>query len=81
LFGIATGYRLDDKRGESSSPCRVKNYFLSTSAHPASYSMGTGSYFPGGKAARSEANHSTPTIAEVIKMWIYTSTPPYTFMV
>jgi hypothetical protein len=25
-------------------------------------------------------NHSPPTSAEVKKMWIYTSTPPYDFM-
>jgi hypothetical protein len=29
---------------------------------------------PGG-----EADHSTPASAEVKQMWIYTSTPPYTF--
>jgi hypothetical protein len=27
-----------------------------------------------------EADHSHPTSAEVKKMWIYISTPPYTFM-
>jgi hypothetical protein len=27
-----------------------------------------------------EADHSPPTSAEVNKMWIYTSTPPYAFM-
>jgi hypothetical protein len=26
-----------------------------------------------------EADHSPPASAEVKKMWIYTSTPPYTF--
>jgi hypothetical protein len=28
----------------------------------------------------SEADHSPPASAEVKKMWIYTSTPPYAFM-
>jgi hypothetical protein len=28
-----------------------------------------------------EADHSPPASAEVKKMWIYTSTPPYAFMV
>jgi hypothetical protein len=28
-----------------------------------------------------EADHSLPTSAEVKKMWIYTSTPPYAFVV
>jgi hypothetical protein len=27
-----------------------------------------------------EADHSPPASAEVKKMWIYTSTPPYAFM-
>jgi hypothetical protein len=29
--GIATGYKLDDKRGRSWSPGRVKNFLFSTS--------------------------------------------------
>jgi hypothetical protein len=43
--------------------------------------MGTGDYFPAGKAAGREADNSSPTSTEVSKMWIYTSTPPYAFMV
>jgi hypothetical protein len=39
-------------------------------AHPASYAMGTGG----------KADHSPPTSAEVKKIFIYTSTPPYAFM-
>jgi hypothetical protein len=35
---------------------------------------------PGIKQKRHEANHSPLTSAEVKKMWIYTSTPPYAFM-
>jgi hypothetical protein len=31
--------------------------------------------------AEGEAEHSPPTSAEVKKMWFYTSTPPYAFMV
>jgi hypothetical protein len=49
-------------------------------AHPASYSMGTGGSFPGVKRQGREADHSPPTIVEVKKIWIYTSTPPYAFM-
>jgi hypothetical protein len=41
--------------------------------------MGTGGSFPGVKRQVREADHSPPTIAEVKKMWIYTSTPPYAF--
>jgi hypothetical protein len=48
--------------------------------HPTSYPIGTGVSFPGDKAAEVEADHSPQTSAEVKKMWIYTSTPPYAFM-
>jgi hypothetical protein len=60
-----------------------EHYMIQTSsgAHPASCPMGTGGSFPGGKAARREAEHSPPASAEVKKVWIYTSAPPYTFMV
>jgi hypothetical protein len=49
-------------------------------ANPASYPMDIRGSFPGGKAASAEADHSPPTSAEVKEMWIYTSTPSYTFM-
>jgi hypothetical protein len=53
---IATGYGLDDKRGRSSSPFRVKNFLnvvqTGSGANSASYPMGTGGSFPWGKAAR-----------------------------
>jgi hypothetical protein len=39
-----------------------------------------GSHSPGVKRPEREANHSPPTSAEVKKMWIYTSTPPYAFV-
>jgi hypothetical protein len=35
---------------------------------------------PGVKRPEREAFHSPPASAEVKKMWIYTSTPPYAFM-
>jgi hypothetical protein len=50
-------------------------------AQSASYPMWTGGYFPGVKRPRREANHSSPTSAEVKKTWVYTCTPPYVFMV
>jgi hypothetical protein len=40
----------------------------------------TGGSFSGVKRQGREADHSTPTSAEVKKMWIYTSTLPYVFM-
>jgi hypothetical protein len=42
--------------------------------------MGIGSLFPGVKGKGREADHSPTVSAEVKKKWIYTSTPPYTFM-
>jgi hypothetical protein len=39
-----------------------------------------GALFPGVKQPEREADHSPPAVAEVKKMWIYTSTPPYAFM-
>jgi hypothetical protein len=39
------------------------------------YPMGTG-----GKVAADEADHSSPTSAEVMITWVYTSTHPYVFM-
>jgi len=43
--------------------------------HPASYQMRTGGFFPGGKAAGGEADHSSPN-AEVKNVGRYTSNPP-----
>jgi hypothetical protein len=48
--------------------------------HKASYPMGTGGSFPGGKRQGREADHSPPTRAEVEETLVYTSTPPYVFM-
>jgi hypothetical protein len=52
-------YGLDD-RGSILAPAS------GSEAHPASYPMGTGGPFPGGKARpRRDADHSTPSSAEV----------------
>jgi hypothetical protein len=82
--GIATSYGLDDQRGGSSSPGRIKIFHFCISSRPGvhltSYKMGTGDSFSGVKRQGREADHSSPTRAKVKKMWIYTSTPPYVFM-
>jgi hypothetical protein len=73
-------------RAQSSSPRGVKNFLFSTSSRPALGStqppiqwvlgaLSTGVNRPG-----READHSPPASTEVKKMWIYTTTPPYTFM-
>jgi hypothetical protein len=48
--------------------------------YPTSYPMGTETHSPGVKRLEGEADHSPPISVEVKKMWIYTSTPPYSFM-
>jgi hypothetical protein len=82
--GIATGYGLDE--GRSSSPGKVKNFLFSTLSRPAVWPTQPPiqwvlSLFPRGvKRQGREADHSPPARAEVKKIWIYTSTPPYAFM-
>jgi hypothetical protein len=84
--GIATCYGLDGREFEVPSSGRVKNFLFSTSSRPA---LGAtqppiqwvpGALSPGVKQPVREADHSPPTSAVVKKMWIYTSTPPYSFM-
>jgi hypothetical protein len=81
LGGIATGYGLDDRGFGFQIPIRVKNFLnvvqAGSGAHQASYLMGTEGFFPGVKRPERETDHSPPTSAEVRKMWIYTSAPPY----
>jgi len=43
-------------------------------AHPASYPVGIGDPYPGGKER--EADHSLLSTAEIMNAWSYTSTPP-----
>jgi hypothetical protein len=47
--------------------------------HPTSYPMGTGAISFGAKRSELEADNSPPASAEVKKMWLYISTPPYAF--
>jgi hypothetical protein len=60
----------------------ISYFYVQTGSgvHPSSYTMGTGSSFPGVKRPEREADHSPPTSAEVKKMWIYTTTPLYALM-
>jgi hypothetical protein len=80
LIGIATAY------GRSSSSGRVKNFLFSTSSIPVLRPIKPliqwvpGALSPGIKRPGRGADHSPPTSAEVKKMWIYISTPPYAFM-
>jgi hypothetical protein len=65
-------YRLDDQVIEVRSPTGAEDFSPSpcvqtgSGAHPASYPMGTGGSFPGGKAwSGRDADHSPPSSAEV----------------
>jgi hypothetical protein len=86
VVGIATGYGAGRPRGRSSSPGRVKNFLFSTSSRPVLGSTQPPiqsvprDLSPEVKRPRREADHSRPASAQVKKMWIYTSTPPYAFM-
>jgi hypothetical protein len=83
--GIATRYRLDDRGVGVQVPVRSRIFSSPRRpdqlwSPPSLLSNGTGGYFPGGKAAGREADHSPPNSAEVKKMWIHTATPPYILM-
>jgi hypothetical protein len=84
VFGIATGYGLDDRGIGVRVP--VGSRIFSTSSRPAVgptkplIQWVPGALSAGVKRQGREADHSPPPSAEVKKMWIYTSTPPYAFM-
>jgi hypothetical protein len=81
VFGIPTGYGLDDRGGG------VKNFLFSTSSRPAlgptqpPIQWVPGALSPGVKRPGREADHSPPAITEVKKVRFYTSTPSYAFIV
>jgi hypothetical protein len=67
------------QQGQDLSPLHVVQ--TGPGAHPASYPTSTGGSVSGVKRPGRGANHSPPSSAEVKNTWIYTSTPPYVFMV
>jgi hypothetical protein len=79
--------RVGRPRGRSSSPGRVKNFVFSTSSgaalgpiqHAILVQWVPEALTPGVKLPERESDHSTQISAEVKKMWIYTSNPPYVF--
>jgi hypothetical protein len=82
--GIATGYGLGDRGVGVRVP--VGSRIFSTSSRPALGSTQPpiqwvpGALSLGIKRPGREADHSPPASAEVKKIWIYTSTPPYAFI-
>jgi hypothetical protein len=70
---LVSDYGLDDRAIGVRSPAGAKDFFsilcvqTGYGAHPASYTMGTGGPFPGGKARPGrDADHSPPSSAEVV---------------
>jgi hypothetical protein len=89
VVGIATSYRLHNRRAEvrvlkGSRIFSSRNHPDQLWGPPNLLSNGYwGGVSVGVKRPGREADHSplTSADAEVKKMWIYTSTPPYSFMV
>jgi hypothetical protein len=84
--GIATGYGLDDGGVEVQVLIGSKKCIFSSSRpvlgpSKPPFQWVPGALSPGIKRLVREADHSPPASAEVKKTWIYTSTPPYVFMV
>jgi hypothetical protein len=82
--GIATAYGLDDRGVAVRVP--VRSRIFSASSRPAlgptqpPIQWVPGVLSVGMKRTGREFDHSPTANAEVKKMWMYTSTPPYAFM-
>jgi hypothetical protein len=61
------------------SPDLLHSVHFGFGAHPVSYPLGTGDYFPGGDG-RSVKLTTQLHLVPMPKWWSYTSTPPYVFM-
>jgi hypothetical protein len=86
IVGMATGYGLNDRWVGVRVLVWSRIFLFSTSSKPALVSTQPfiqcvpGALSPRVKRQVREADHSPPASAEVKKMWIYISTPPYAFM-
>jgi hypothetical protein len=75
---MTKGLEFKSWQGQECSPLQVIQ--TSSEVHPTSYTVGNWRFFPREvKRPGRETDHSPPS-AEVKKMWIYISTPPYIFM-
>jgi hypothetical protein len=79
VVGTATSYGLDDREVGVRVPVGSRSFLhvvqTGSGVHTTSYQIGAGALPPGVKRPGREAEQSPPTSAEVMKMWIYTSTP------
>jgi hypothetical protein len=84
--GIALDYELDDRGSRVRFPAGVGNFSIhhriqnGSGAHPPSYAMGIRGSFPGVKRPGREADHSTPSSAEVkecVELYLHSQ---YAFM-
>jgi hypothetical protein len=89
IVGIATGYGLDDREVRVQVPVGSRIFSSPRHSDRSTPALGStqppiqwvpGALSPGVKRPGREDAHSAPASAEVKKMWIYTSTPPYVFM-
>jgi hypothetical protein len=81
-FRYSDWLRYGRSRGRSSSPGRIKSFRFSKSSRPPLGSTQPPiQWVPGVMRPGRETDQLSPACAVVKKMWIYTSTPPYTFMV
>jgi hypothetical protein len=71
-------WEFESRYDQEFSPAYVVH--TDSGVHSTSYPIGTGGSLPGVKQPGREADHSPTASAEVKKMWIYTSTPLYTFV-
>jgi hypothetical protein len=82
-LSIVTGYGWDDRISDPRtdrifSACR--HVQTSYGAHTSFYEIGIGGSYVGDVSNEREHYHSLPSRAEVMKSWLYTSTPPYAFL-
>jgi hypothetical protein len=80
VVGIATGYGLDDRGVGVRIPVGSRIFSSPRGPDWLSIRWVPVALSPGVKRPGHEADHSPPTSAEVKKIWIYKSTPPYSIM-
>jgi hypothetical protein len=78
VVGTATGYGLDDRGIGVRVPVGSRIFF--SPSRPDRLWGPPNLLSPGVTRPGREADHSPPASAEVKRMWIYTSTPPYALM-